>query len=214
VPLPFTNDQFFSVFAEYNRSFVFVVAVLWFASIGILAYVARSPADRSNALSVFLGALWLWNAVAYHALLFARINSAAWLFASLFVVQGLLFWWVATRKKIEYVSSVGWMRVVGVGLILYALAYPFLTTALGHPYPATPTFGVPCPTAILTIGLLMTVRGGVPVTLSIIPVVWGFIGGSAAVLLTVPTDYALLGAGLLLAVIVPAQHLRPMSIKR
>jgi hypothetical protein len=71
--------------------------------------------------------------------------------------------------------------------------------ALGHPYPATPTFGVPCPTAILTIGVLLTARGGVPVTLSIIPALWGLIGGSAALLLAVPADYVLLGAGLLLS---------------
>jgi hypothetical protein len=50
-----------------------------------------------------------------------------------------------------------------------------------------PTYGVPCPTAILTIGLLMTTLDSVPLSLAIIPVLWGFIGGSAAVLLAVPT---------------------------
>jgi len=88
---------------------------------------------------------------------------------------------------------------VGASLVIYALAYPFLTMALGHRYPAAPTFGVPCPTVILTIGGLLTVRAGIPPLLTIVPVLWGFIGGSAALLLNVPTDYVLLGAGVLLA---------------
>jgi hypothetical protein len=71
--------------------------------------------------------------------------------------------------------------------------------AFGHRYPAAPTFGVPCPTVILTIGLFLTARGKIPTLLAIVPVLWGFIGGSAAVLLAVPTDYVLLAAGLVLA---------------
>ena len=90
------------------------------------------------------------------------------------------------------------MARAGSGLAVYALAYPFLTVAFGHRYPAALTFGVPCPTVILTVGLLLTVRGGVPLILAIVPISWGFIGGSAAVLLNVPTDYVLLGAGALL----------------
>ena len=42
-------------------------------------------------------------------------------------------------------------------------------------------------------------RGGIPPLLAIVPVLWGFIGGSAAVLLDVPTDYVLLAGGALLA---------------
>lgn len=61
----------------------------------------------------------------------------------------------------------------------------------------------------MTIGVLVTARGGVPLTLAIVPVFWGFVGGSAAVLLAVPTDYVLLGAGVLLTVVLVAQRVRP-----
>ena len=96
------------------------------------------------------------------------------------------------------------MRGIGLGLVLYSVAYPFLS-ALGHKYPTTPTFGVPCPTAILTIGALLTLRGRVPLTLAIIPALWGLIG----VLLAVPTDYVLLGAGVLLIVVLSVPRMRP-----
>jgi hypothetical protein len=61
-----------------------------------------------------------------------------------------------------------------------------------------PTFGVPCPTAILTIGLLISAGGRPPLMLSIVPIVWAFIGGSAALLFGVIPDYVLLGAGVML----------------
>jgi hypothetical protein len=212
--VPFTSDQFFGVFALYNRTFVVVVVAFWIASVGTLAFVSRDPGRRSRTLSLFLGVLWVWNAVAYHALFFTRINPAAWLFAALFVVQAGLFFWPAAGRRIEYLSSTGWRRRVGLGLVAYALAYPFLTIALGHSYPETPTFGVPCPTAILTIGVLVSGRGQIPLTLAIVPIVWGFIGGSAAVLLAVPTDYVLLGGGILLSAILVAQRVQPGRVMR
>lgn len=211
--MPFTTDQFFGVFASYNRAFVVVAVALWLACIGTIAFVLRDPVRRSRTLSLFLGVLWLWNAIAYHALFFTRINPAAWLFAALFLVQALLFFWTS-RPPIEYLLSTGWRRSVGMGLIMYALAYPYLTIALGNSYPETPTFGVPCPTAILTIGVLCSGRGHIPLTPAIVPIVWGFIGGSAAALLSVPTDYVLLGAGVLLTAILLGQRMRPASAAR
>jgi hypothetical protein len=212
--LPFTIDEFLGVFADYNRAFVWVVATLWLATIGVLLFARRRPAAGSRAVTLFLAALWLWNAVAYHALFFTRINPAAWLFATVFMVQALALFWAATRTRIEYFSSVGWVRGAGLGLVWYALAYPFLTAALGHRYPAMPTFGVPCPTAILTLGLLLTVRDRIPLSLATIPVLWGFVGGSAATILAVPTDYILLAAAILVTVILIAQRVRPSPVAR
>jgi hypothetical protein len=144
------------------------------------------------------------------AWLFTRINPAAWLFAVFFAVQAVLFFWAGAgaRGHLEYLSSARLTSGLGVGLVLYAFAYPFLTMAFGHGYPATPTFGVPCPTAIMTIGFLLTVGGRVPLTLAIVPVLWGVVGGSAAVLLAVPTDYALLGAAALLTGVLIARAVR------
>ena len=200
--LPFTPDQFFSVFADYNEAFWFVVVALWFATIGALMLVWRQPERWSSMLSVFLGTLWLWTAGAYHAFLFTRINPAAWIFSALFAVQAVLFFRSSQQGRPVYLSSTGARQAIGLALAAYSLAYPFLTRALGHDYPATPTFGLPCPTTILTIGVLLTVRGRVPVTLSAVPIVWGFIGGSAAALLQVQTDYVLLAGGVLLFIAV------------
>jgi Family of unknown function (DUF6064) len=208
VGLPFTPDQFFGIFAEYNRTFLFVVVVLWVGSAGALAAAWRDPPRHSRALTLVLGVLWAWNAGAYHAYLFTRINPAAWLFAALFAIEAALLFRAGNRRPVEYFSAAGPMRMLGAGLAAYALAYPFLTLALGHSYPDAPTFGVPCPTTIMTIGVLMTARGGAPPILGIVPALWGFIGGSAAVTLNVPTDYVLLGAGALLTLLLVARVTR------
>ena len=200
-PLPFTDDQFFAVFAAYNRAFIVVAVALWLVSVGVLIGAFRNPERLSRVLSLFLAALWLWNAVAYHAIFFTSINPAAWLFAGLFALQALLLLFAAMGRNVEYFSAGGLRETTGVALVVYALAYPFLTIASGHTYPATPTFGVPCPTAILTIGVLLTARAGPPTRLALIPMLWAFIGGSAAILLGVVTDYVLLAAGLLLTLL-------------
>ena len=150
-----------------------------------------------RTVAVVLGLQWIWSGLAYHALLFTAINPAAWGFAALFLMQGALL--VVRGTRVHWLEGRGLRRTVGLALTFYGFVYPLLNIAFGHPYPATPTFGVPCPTAIVTIGLLLTVRGGPPVSLSLIPLVWSVIGGSAAMLLGVWTDYALIVAGILLA---------------
>ena len=177
-----------------------MVVALWIATIAALMLVWRRPERWSPMLSVFLGVLWLWNAAAYHAFLFTRINPAAWIFSALFAVQAVLFLRAGHQKRPAYLSASGARQALGLVMAAYSLAYPFLTMALGHDYPATPTFGLPCPTTILTIGVLLTVQGRVPVSLSVVPILWGGIGGSAALLLEVQTDYVLLASGVLLLV--------------
>jgi hypothetical protein len=59
-------------------------------------------------------------------------------------------------------------------------------------------------------GMLLTARGGMPPALAIVPAMWGLVGGSAAVLLDVWTDYVLLGAGVLLLTVVLVERRRRM----
>jgi hypothetical protein len=193
--------------------FWFVALALWVASALVVVRAWRDPAGGGRGLTYFLTVLWMWNAVAYHALLFTRINPAAWLFAALFAAQAMLLLRAAARAPIRYLSATGPLRLAGAGLVCYALAYPLINVALGHAYPATPTYGVPCPTDILTIGLLLTVRPRVPLALGVVPALWGIIGGSAALLLSVPADFVLLGAGILLLVVLTATRIQALGPK-
>jgi hypothetical protein len=67
---------------------------------------------------------------------------------------------------------------------------------VGHDYPATPTFGLPCPTTIFTIGMLMLMTPSTPRWLYIAPLLWTLVGSTAAFLLGVYQDLGLVVAGL------------------
>jgi len=184
--VPFTANEFLDVFAAYNQAVWPFAAVLWLLTIlvgGALVIGASIPAPLPRLL---LGGHWLWAGLVYHAWFFSAINPAAWLFAALFVAQGVLF--IAFRLPVcQDVDGAGSTRRVASSLlIVYSLIYPIVVWADGFVYPRTPTFGVPCPTVILTIGVLL-VASQPSVLLSIVPLGWSVIAGTAAWLFGVGT---------------------------
>ena len=199
--LPFTREQFFDLFAGYNEALWPAAVALWIASAALSALLlssSRRPPDRW--ISALLSVHWLWSAVAYHAVFFARINPAAWMFAALFLLQAALFvWWGVVQQRLSFAPWRNRWAPVAWFLVAYSLLYPVINAAQHLTWSRIPTFGVPCPTTIFTAGLLMlaTPRSW---RLSIIPVIWSVIGGSAAFLLGVRADYALPIAGMALAV--------------
>jgi hypothetical protein len=196
--LPFTTEAFFGVFERYHE-------VLWPAPIFltglalgalVLAFVRRAWADRA-ALAV-LALLWGWMAVAYHWTFFASINPAAWAFGALFALQALVFAWTGVVKgRLHFAPGRTATTMLGGVLIAYALlVYPLLGGALGHHFPAAPTFGLPCPTTLFTVGLLAFLRRRFPAHVLVIPVLWTAVGTSAAYSLGMREDLGLVAAGL------------------
>jgi hypothetical protein len=83
--------------------------------------------------------------------------------------------------------------------VAYSLLYPLINAVQHATWSRIPAFGVPCPTTIFTAGVLLMARRG-SWRLSIVPVIWSAIGGSAASLFGVQADYVLPIAGVLLAI--------------
>jgi hypothetical protein len=197
--LPFTREQFFDLFAAYNETLWPGVLALWIASVLVAVLLfARSHRASDRVVSTLLAIHWAWSALAYHVAFFTSINPAAWFFAALFLVEAVLFvWWGMRRGSLRFnVESSAWASVAWV-LIGYSLVYPAVNAAQHGTFVRIPAFGVPCPTTIFTAGLLMLATPRVW-ALSIVPIVWSAIGGSAASLLGVRADYALPVAGLVL----------------
>lgn len=196
--LPFTPEQFLAVFVSYNNAIwpVQVAAYLLGGVAVVLSFRQTPGSDR--AVAGILAAMWLWTGVFYHAVWFAVINKAAYLFAALFMVQGCYFIYAGVyRRQLRFGLRRGLAAWAGAAFVAYAAAvYPLIGMATGHPYPAMPMFGVtPCPVTIFTFGMLLLTVGPVPRGLLVIPVVWSLIGGSAAILLNVPQDWLLLLSG-------------------
>jgi hypothetical protein len=198
--LPFTRDQFFDLFAAYNGALWPALVALWIASVVacVLLFSSRRSSDRW--ISALLVAHWIWGGLAYHVAFFTRINPAAWVFGALFVLQAAFFlWWGVVQGRLSFAPSRNAWAPVAWVLVAYSLAYPGINAVQHFSLSRIPAFGVPCPTTIFTAGVLMlaTPRSW---RLSIIPVIWSLIGGSAAFLLGVRADYALPIAGLALAI--------------
>jgi hypothetical protein len=193
--LPFSVDAFLDVFAIYNASFWPIAVALWAATAA--AFVAHvAGRDQHRWICGVLVVHWAWAAIAYHAALFSRINPAAWLFAGSFLVEaGLLLDYGVVRRRLRFSRGRRVHEGVAYVLIAYGLLYPLIVLAGGHTYPRVPTFGVPCPTTIVTVGFLLLASERVPLILTIVPLFWTVVAGSAAFLLGMPADLALLVAG-------------------
>jgi hypothetical protein len=212
--MPFSHEQFLDVFAAYNQQLWPFAILLWLLTLGALFHLWRAGPRASRFVATVLVIHWAWSAVVYQLAFFRRVNPAAALFAALFMVQAALFLWQGViLARVHFAWSRSIRGVLGLALILYSLVYPALGFLSGLSYPHLPTFGVPCPTAILTVGLLVLVPRQEARLLAVIPLMWTVIGGSSAFLLEVRADVALLVAGLLLLFHVlrpPARVTAPM----
>ena len=192
--LPFSDAQFFEVFQRYNEAVWPAQLVLGLFALAAVALLFVPGGGR--AVSAILAALWAWMAIAYHFAFFRAINPAATLFGVVFLAGAAAFAWSRLRFGWPGVAR----GVFGIALIVYALAvYPVLGAMLGQQYPAAPTFGLPCPTTLFTAGVLLFLQPPYPRHVLIVPLLWTLVGASAAVLLRVPQDFALLAATIALA---------------
>jgi hypothetical protein len=197
VMLPFTVTQFFNVFDRYNLSVWPMQVVLIALAVAALVMVYVRGRATSAIVSAILAFLWTWMAVAYHFAQFSTINSAAYVFGILFLLQAVVFLWAGTfGSRLSFWQPSFGSHLAGWILIVYALVfYPILNGATGHAYWRSPTFGVPCPTTIFTFGVLWLARRPFPRYVLAVPIIWSVIGGSAAFILRVPQDLGLVAAG-------------------
>lgn len=165
--LPFTVEEFYGVFRAYNRA---VWPVQWLVvalAIAALAALLWPRPWSGVAVSAVLAVLWACIAVAYHLAFFARISPAAYGFAAL----------------------------SAVGAAVFALVvYPVWSACAGHPFPATPTYGLSCPTTIFTIGLLCFAVPPTPRSPLFAPWLWCLVGAQAAFVVGVQPDLGLIAA--------------------
>jgi hypothetical protein len=201
--LPFTVDEFFNIFRDYNEAlwpFQFVLVGLALVAV----FLVFKPGFRSGlVISAILAFFWGWIALAYHLAFFAGINPLAYLFAAVSLAGALTFLWQGVfRQRLQFAWEGGGRSFIGAVLIVFALViYPLWSSAAGHGYPAMPTFGLPCPTTIFTIGLLAFAVRPYPRDPLVVPVLWSLVGAQAAFLLGVPQDFGLIVAGLAGAVL-------------
>lgn len=196
--LPFSIEQFYNVFRAYNTAiWPAQVLLLSLALVAVVLVLARMNWS-GMVISAILAFFWSWLGLACHLAFFTAINPLAYAFAAISLAGAFIFFWqgvVCRRLEFKWTSNL--RSLTGSVLIAFALiVYPSWSAYAGHAYPALPTFGLPCPTTIFTIGILAFMVGPYPRSPLVIPVLWCLVGGQAVFLLGVPPDSGLIVAGI------------------
>jgi hypothetical protein len=198
--LPFTIDQFLTVFEQYNQAIWPMHVLAYVLGIAVILCAVKKIRYADQIISAVLAFFWAWMGIVYHLMYFSTINRAAIGFGILFIIQAIL-WLVfgVVRPKLSFRVKFNTYSVTGMLLIVYAMIiYPIIGMLLGHSYPRSPSFGVaPCPTTIFTFGLLLLTSAKVPKFVLIIPFLWSLLGVWAALSLGIREDVGLLVAGIL-----------------
>jgi hypothetical protein len=212
--LPFTVEQFSEVFKHYNQSVFPMQVVFYVLGLTVFLLSIKKIAYADKVINAILSFFWLWMGIVYHMFYFAQINKAAYFFGGIFILQALLFFYHGVLyNRLSYkfrFDRFGW---VGAIMMTFALfIYPLLSYVFKHVYPASPTFGLPCPTTIFTFGILLCCSKKIPLSILMIPFIWSIIGFFAALQLGVYEDTGLLVAGILGIIMIASKNKqRPLS---
>lgn len=195
--MPFTAEEFFEVFKQYNLGVWPAQILIYLVAAVILLIRIRPIRNTLRWQAIGLALLWLWTGIVYHWSFFSGINPAAKLFGGVYILEAILMvalTFSGTRfqlaSKSDNRSITGWVFVIFAMII-----YPVLSPLFGHPWPAMPSFGLPCPLTIFTFGVLLWWGGRQILWLAIIPLLWALVGTTAAFNFGVWQDITLFIAG-------------------
>jgi hypothetical protein len=141
----------------------------------ILLWTVRPKPWSDRVIWVAVGAAWIFVGWAFLWSRYATINWAAAYAIPVFAAEGLLLaWFGGWRGGIQGSSRSAIARVAGLCIFIYALAiHPIVATLAGRPFAAAEIFAIaPDPTAIATLGLLLTRSGGAVTCLMAVPLGW------------------------------------------
>lgn len=192
--IPFTIEQFFSVFEKYNTAlypFQWVIILLGF--VALLLLQSKNSA-KNKFISSYLGILWIWVGFAYHIAFFSKINSVALVFGIVFILQGalILFNTLLADRIIFYYTPKKNHYIAYFFIVFGLIIYPIIGYFLEGSFSRTISLGLPCPTTILTFGFFMMTNSKFPKYLLIIPSIWAIIGLSAAINFGVYQDFMMI----------------------
>ena len=168
--------------------------------VAILALLRGKEIWRGRGIAAILAACWLWVAWAYLLERYDTINWAARYFAAGFLIQALLLIWTGlVRGGLVLRPGGDLVSRAGLCVFLFALvAQPLIGPLLGRPWTQVEAFGVaPDPTALATLGILLTATKRVFWELLALPLIWCAISGATLWAMESPEALVMAGAATL-----------------
>lgn len=191
--IPFTTEQFFSVFEKYNLMVFPFQWILILLGMFALFLIHSKYSSKNKLIGSFLGLLWLWTGIVYHIIFFTEINKLAFVFGGFFILQGVLIL-INTflEDKLIFSFSSQAKNYFGYCFILFGLLiYPIISYFVQGTFSKTIVLGLPCPSTIFTFGFFMMAGNKFPKYLLIIPSLWAIVGVGAAIQFGVYQDFVM-----------------------
>jgi hypothetical protein len=177
--LLFSPHTYSRLFELYNQA-VWPGHILAIAlGAAILVLLRRRAIWQGRVIAAILAACWLWVAWAYLLQRYDTINWVARYFALGFAVQAMLLIGSALTRHLRFEVR-GASASFGLGIFLFALVpQPLIGPLVGRDWMQVEIFGLaPDPTAVATLGIVLTATGRVRWELLVIPVIWCAISGA------------------------------------
>ena len=182
--LMFSPRTYYRLFELYNREIWPMQLLSLSLGIAVLALLQGRGHWQGRMAAGILAACWLWVAMAFHLDRYATINWAARYFAGAFALQALLLLWIGVlRGQLVFERAHPTIRRMGSALVAFAvLVMPFVGLLVGRNWTQGEVFGVaPDPTAIATLGVLVTASGRVLWEVLVIPLLWCAVSGATLI---------------------------------
>src|SRR4030042_3132294 len=120
--LPFTVEEFLKVFEDYNLAIWPMQVISYLLALVALFVVYRKRGTSGKIIFFLLSFYWVCMGLVYHLIFFSRINKAAYIFGILFLIQGVLFFFIgAFKSRISFRFRPDVFCAAGGILILYAM---------------------------------------------------------------------------------------------
>jgi Family of unknown function (DUF6064) len=208
--LPFDVDTLFATLTQYHRTFWPLQWLALAAGLGMVLLAAVPLWGSGRVVSLVLAAGWLWVGLAWHLGAFAGINFAAPLYGALFVLQAAILAWIGARGRVAFQFRPGPRGWTGLGLAVAAtVGYPLADHLGGAPWSAVRLPGAaPCPTALLTLGVLLLAEGRRLLLPMLIPALWTVVAAFTGYVLMIGPDQFLPLAGAAALVLALSSNLR------
>jgi hypothetical protein len=203
--MSFSLEMLLDYFAVYNERIWPMQLLGYVAGLLILVPLFRPGKVANQVVTGVLALQWLWVGFVFWVPAASQMVML-YLPAALFAVEGALFLNALARGYLTYGPVDRADTILGLVFVAYALfGYSLVGLCVGHMYPhavLSPLF--PCPTIVLTFGLLLFAQR-VPRYLLVIPTLWA-LSGFLWLYLGMYEDAGLVIAGVVSLVLIVARH--------
>jgi hypothetical protein len=176
--LLFSPRVYWRMFELHNAAFWPLHFATLAAGLAIVLLVLRRPPRRGLCVALILAVIWAFVGWTFLWSRYAAINWAMVYVAPAFGVEALLLAIAAARGglALDRRDTGAWLGVLF--MVVGIVAYPLLPPLFQRSLPSAEVFGIaPDPTAIATLGVLLTATGRLVPLLFAVPLIWLLLSG-------------------------------------